>query len=207
MLCGLRDAFSAHGHACLGGVIHHRAAKRLVSNCPGFLHRELGADGAKQFADAGHEGHGGGIKSGLRDGRAKCSGTTGFLQRLAGIHLTGKVGARELRGIHTKSSGGTKASSDGRGDRSGEGGEANSSGGCHVWDGAAQRLFELQPRCFGPALFGGFEAFLSRSLATFVVLFGRLGVHQPRLTGGQRGFAFQALQPGRGCGLETRGVT
>ena len=206
LLHGFCETFPGHGRASLGGVVHSGFAQRLAGDRFGLLCCQLGAHGAEQLAHTGQQRHGGSINQCLGDGSAEGCGTAGLLKRLTGCHLSGKVGARELAGRDGACAQQAKCCGS-RGCNGG--GQSRKTCGCrsnHVRHRTASGLFKFLPRGFSPAFFCGREAGLCSGLFFFLVLLGFRGVHQPRLTGGQCGFAFEPLKACSCGSLETLGV-
>ena len=132
LLGNLRDAFAAHGHACLGGVVHSRLAQRLTGDGLGLLSGELGAHGTEQLAHTGQQRHCGGVDQCLRNGRSGGFAEAGFFQRLAGLHLPGQVGAGELARRHSACAQQTQTRRNGNGHRSGQSRQTSGGGSSHI---------------------------------------------------------------------------
>ena len=145
LLCSLCQAFTAHGHTRLGGVIGRRFAQSLFCNGLGLGGGQFGPHGTEEFAHAGHQGHGGCVERCLRDGCGNRRTQTCLAQRLAGVHLTRQVGAGELpcRRQTCQTCCGQRSRSRSRKRQSAKPG--NNRGG-HVGDRAPGSLFELLPR-------------------------------------------------------------
>ena len=199
LLRNFSQAFTAHGHTRLGGVVHSRFAQRLVGDGLGLLGCQLGAHRAEQLAHTGQQRHSGGVNQGLRNGCAKGCGSAGLCQRLACIHLTGKVGASKLARRHSACAQQTQTRSNRGRYWSGQSRKTCCRRRGHVRNRPAKGLSELQEGGFGPAFLGRGETCLCGCYAFFLVFLGFRLVHQPRLTSGQCGFAFESLKA-CGCG-------
>ena len=169
LLCGLGDTFNACGLARLGGVVSQRLLQALLSDLLGVLSRDFDTRLTKQTPDARDHPHGCGVQNGLRNGSSGGGAKAGLAQRLALLHLTSKVGCRELtsRGQTRSAQASDGGGSARHGQRSSGGTSGQRSG--HVRHRPAQQLFELGERRFGPALFGGLKD-LTRTLLGRLVL-------------------------------------
>ena len=146
LLNSFGKTFPCHGRAGLEGIVRDRFAQRLVGDSFGLLGCQLGAYGTKQLAHTGDQRHGGSINQCLWDGSAKGCGSAGFFQRLACLHLSGKVGACELTRRHSACAQQAQASSN-RGRY--WSGQSRKTCGCrsrHIGDRPAKGLFKLLER-------------------------------------------------------------